>query len=106
MTTESRLQIVESTREDVTWVDLDTVADLSGLHPEMIEEFVRADVVSGFLYRGAVYFDENGLYRLRQIRALHIDSGLNIRTVRLIIDLIDRLEYAENEVHRLRERMR
>ena len=48
-------------------------------------------------------FDESGLCRLRQIADLHQRQGLNLRTVKLIVRLLDRLERAEGELRALRD---
>ena len=104
--TRKRYQIVISGPEDNTWVSLDSVAQLADLHPGLIAEFARANLIASFVHRGQLYFDQSGIHRLRQIRSLHFDSGISMRTVRLIIGLFDRIEAAETEIEQLRERLR
>ena len=89
-------------------VDLATASRLCGLPAETILEFSRTRIVT--VVRGAdpeaPVFDIAGLHRLRQIEALHHDWSLPPRSIGLVMDLLDRLEAAERELHGLRERMR
>ena len=86
---------------------LSETAQLSGLHPEMIEEFIRGQLVHAFEGDpGEFYFDESGISRLRHIAYLREHEHTSLRTVRYIVTLLDHLEIKEREVHELRERMR
>lgn len=93
-----------TTFRSVRGFSLSTASELTGLHPEFIEEILRASFVHAADPAGTV-FDERGLCRLRQIADLHHRQGLNLRTVKLIVDLLDRLEDAEVELRALRERI-
>lgn len=88
--------------------DLDRAAELSGMHPEMILEFVRAEVVraAGRDQRGGPSFDESEIVRLRQIEHLRQREQVSLRTICQIVRLLDRLEAAELELRLLRERLR
>jgi DNA-binding transcriptional MerR regulator len=90
------------------FVDLDMASELSGVHPEMILEFTRARMVSVSRQdeSGNPYFDDEAIYRLRHIEHLRNQEGVQMRTIRLILDLMDRAEAAERELRWLRERMR
>ena len=86
--------------------DLETAAELSGMHPGIILELVRSRVVThaGEDSPGFPRFDARALYRLRQIEVLREDRTLNMHTVRFVISLIERLENAERELRELREK--
>lgn len=87
---------------------LDETALLTGLHPEMILEFVRAEYVHvrSTAPESSPSFDEAGILRLRQIEELQTRRGCDLRTIRYIIGLLDRLEAAEHELQILREQLR
>jgi DNA-binding transcriptional MerR regulator len=89
------------------FIDLKAASDLSGMHPEMILEFTRAQLV--LVARkdrsGNPYFDDEGVYRLRQIEHLRHDQQAHLRTIRLVIQLMERAETAERELRNLRDRL-
>lgn len=87
--------------------DLEAASRLSGMHPEMILEFTRAGLIllSGKDPEGNPYFGDEAIYRLRQIEYLRNQQRAPIRTILLIIRLMDRAETAESELRFLRERM-
>lgn len=88
--------------------DLQTAAELSGMHPEMILEFHRSGVVAitGFGDESALRFGLRDILRLRQIEALRHEGQMSVRAIRLVVTLMDRLESAEAELRVLRERVR
>ena len=90
------------------FVDLEMASELSGVHPEMILEFTRARMVpvSWQDWSGNPYFDDEAIYRLRQIDRLRTRERVQMRTIRLILELMDRAETAERELRWLRERLR
>mgnify|MGYP005710500403 CR=1 FL=1 len=84
--------------------DLATASDLTGLHQEMILEFCRSSLVPLAAETATEpSFDERGICRLRQIAELRNRQNVNLRTVRLIVRLLYRLENAETELRFLRE---
>lgn len=106
--TEEPMLILASTEVSHGLIDLDAASELSGMHPEMIEEVARAEliVVSHHDRSGNPYFDDKAIYRLRQIERLRNEHRAHMRTIRLIVQLLDRTEAAEYELRRLRERLR
>lgn len=99
--------ISESSNFDTLLSPLEEAADLTGLHPEMIEEFLRAHLVDAFEGRsGKIYFDQAGIARLRHIAHLREHEHTSLRTLRYIVTLLDNLEAQEKEIRILRERMR
>jgi hypothetical protein len=96
------------TPDDDDLVDLEAAARLCGLPAELILEFSRTRVIS--VVRGddpaAPAFDTVCLHRLRQIETLHRDWSMAPRSIGFVMDLFDRLEAAERELRKLRERLR
>jgi|GEM_PF-1387525 len=86
-------------------VDLDSASQLSGMHPEMILEVARAQLVFASIIdvSGDSYFDCVAIARLRLIEHLRVGQRAHMRTIRLIIQLTDRAESAERDLHQIRE---
>lgn len=86
--------------------DLATAAELSGMHPGIILELGQARVIT--VIRGEdpanPLFDTRAIYRLRQIEVMREERALSMRSVRFVVELIERLEAAERELRSLRDR--
>lgn len=106
----SSYQITEITRVthgDDALTELADAANICGLHPEMVEEFLRGGLVSAFRNeQETVFFDHAGLKRLRQISHFRHHEHVNMRTIRYILNLLDTLDSRERELRELRERLR
>jgi hypothetical protein len=99
--------VSEATSRHHPLASLQEASDLCGLHPEMIEEFLRASLVRAFEGRqGELFFDQSGIARLRHIAYLRDHEQTSLRTLRYIVSLLDNLDALENEVRGLRERLR
>ncbi|MCP5535808.1 MAG: MerR family transcriptional regulator [Akkermansiaceae bacterium] len=93
--------------DDDALIELTDAADICGLHPEMVEEFLRGGLVSAFRSEEEIiYFDPSGLTRLRQISHFRHYEHANLRTIRYILNLLDTLDSREQELRELRERLR
>ena len=90
------------------WYDLRLASELSGMHPGMVREFARARVVDSFRSPsgGGPFFDQNGIHRLRQIERLRLRQRVNLRTICMVMRLLDRLDHAEHELDWFREQLR
>lgn len=77
-------------------IGLDRAAELSGMHPEMILEFVRVELVHGVQpgSDGMPRFHNVDVDRLRQIQHLRNEQHVNFRTIFHIMRLLDELEAA------------
>ena len=101
------ISIAESSSVDSLLTGLDEAAALSGLHPEMIEEFIRGQLVTAYKTpEGDIYFDQSGIARLRQLEYLREHEQTSLRMMRYITTLLDGLESREREIRELRERFR
>ena len=100
------VRYVEGTTGEAHWFDLDTTAELSGMHRDLILEFTRAELLPSARGGGEGWeYDEQAIYRLRQIGGLQ-RHHTSLRVIRDILGLLDRLEEAELEIQRLREQLR
>ncbi|MDA7882449.1 MerR family transcriptional regulator [Akkermansiaceae bacterium] len=99
--------ISESVAREASFCELEEAASLCGLHPEMVEEFLRGHLVRAFQSRGGtILFDHAGISRLRQIAHLREHEQMSLRVIRYIVGLHDALDSREAELRELRERLR
>ena len=103
----SRYTIMSFEEHPESEFSLEQTAELTGLHPEMILEFLRAELVrvAAQASEGSPSFDQSAIVRLRHIAVLQHEH-VNLRTIRYIVRLIDRLETTDRELRALRERIR
>jgi DNA-binding transcriptional MerR regulator len=87
-------------REQLT---LDSLAEHTGLHPSLIEQFVEYGLIEPAERAGArMLFDVDCVVRVRKIERLRHDLGTNLPSVAVILDLLDRMNRLEQEIERLR----
>ena len=107
-----RYQIVSSEVGTTETFDLETVSQLTGIHEELILEYTQAHLVEAVDSRSpedkdaTPLFNERGLLRLRQIAELRDNQHVSLRTLRLIIHMLERLESTETELRALKEKLR
>ena len=84
--------------------DIDTASQLTGIHPELINEYENGRLVqrSGSDGAGEPLFDESGICRLRILSDLRDREKLSLRMMRVVCQLMNRLERAESEIRFLR----
>jgi DNA-binding transcriptional MerR regulator len=85
--------------------DLESAAELCGMHPEMILEFARAHVIHLSREGEFYHLDSRAVHRLRQIAVLREERGMSLRSIRFVMELMERLDAAEQELRGLRERV-
>lgn len=93
------------TLETEDFHDLARAAELCGMHPEMILEYARAHVVTLAREGDLYHLDSHAIHRLRQIAVLREERGMSLRSIRFVMELIGRLEAAEQELRVLREKV-
>jgi len=106
-----RYQIVSSEIGETETFDVRTGAVLTGLHGGLIVEVAEAQIVRSAGRAGPdedapPVFDERGLLRLRQVADLRENQQVSLRTLRLIVHLLDRLEETETRLRALEEQLR
>jgi len=92
-----RIERIE--RERLT---LEGLAQQTGLHPTLIEQFVEYGLIEPVERMGAhSLFEIDCVVRVRKIERLRHDLGANLASVSVILDLLDRISRLEKEVERL-----
>ena len=99
------IQIVNEAVAETLW-ELGRAADESGLTRDDVMRYCEAGLMQTFVVekRETLYLDENGLYRLKQIRYLMEVEGVNPEGVHIIVQLLRRLQHADRELRFLRDR--
>ena len=90
-------------RSDERQLTLEALAERAGMHPNVVERFVACGLIEPSAREGGrFFFDAAALPRLRTIRRLRENLGINVAGVAVILDLLDRLEalQRENELRR------
>jgi DNA-binding transcriptional MerR regulator len=103
------IRYTEGTSGEARLFDLAAAAELKGIHPDLILEFTRAELVPSAQSGqddDSWLFDERAIYRLRQIESLRQRHHTNLRVIRYITQLLDRLDETEQELQLLREQLR
>ncbi len=99
---ETRIQIhVEvAVEEDADGITAEELALRCGMHPSALEPYVRIGVITRDPASGR--FPVRAVRRLRKAIRLRRDLGVNLVSLGIILDLLDRLEAMERELERLR----
>jgi MerR family transcriptional regulator/heat shock protein HspR len=83
------------------YVELEVVAELVGLPPARIRAYQRAGLVTPARRGGRRYvYQEEDLRRLRRLRRLSTDLGLNLAGVEVVARLLDQIEQLQAELQR------
>jgi DNA-binding transcriptional MerR regulator len=84
---------------------LEALADAAGLHPELVERFVAYGLLAPIaVEERVVWFDLVAVRRLRMIRRLREDLGINLPGVGVVLDLLGRIEGLQRELAELRRK--
>ncbi len=84
---------------------LEALADAAGLHPELVERFVAYGLLAPVaVEERVVWFDLVAVRRLRMIRRLREDLGINLAGVGVVLDLLGRIEGLQRELAELRRK--
>ncbi|MDE2126440.1 MAG: MerR family transcriptional regulator [Armatimonadetes bacterium] len=79
------------------------VAELTQMHAQTIRLYERLGLVAPMRRSKNRLYSEADVERLRQIRRLTQDMGVNLAGVEVILDLLAKLERTQNECHELRQ---
>ena len=97
------LLVRSSTSDEVT---LDHLAERAEMHPELVARLVDFGLIQPVATRGTfVLFDCAKISRLRSIKRLRNDLGINLPGVAVVLDLIERLTDLERENASLRAKL-
>ena len=86
-------------------VTLKELSRLTGVHPEMIGNFMKWGLVDPECTEPELRFSEEAVCRIRRIVRLRNDLGINLAGVGLVLDLLERIDSLEQEIMRLRSRL-
>lgn len=86
---------------------ISVAAELAGLHPQTLRAYEREGLLTPARTQGGTRrYSERDIERLRFIRTLTQDQGLNIAGVRVVLDLGEKLETSRRRVGELEEMVR
>lgn len=78
--------------------ELQAAASMTRLAPARVRLFVRLGLIRpAHAERGRVMFDDVDIARLRRIRRLAEDLGLNVAAIGVVLHLIDQIEALNRE---------
>jgi len=86
---------------------ISVAAELAGLHPQTLRAYEREGLLTPARTEGGTRrFSRRDVERLRFIRTLTQDEGLNLAGVKVVLDLGEKLEGARRRVGELEEMVR
>lgn len=86
---------------------ISVAAELAGLHPQTLRAYEREGLITPARTEGGTRrYSERDVERLRFIRTLTQDEGLNIAGVRVVLDMGEKLEAARRRIGELEEMVR
>ena len=103
--------MAETTQELILWrtehslLTLTDLANVAGLHPELVEKFVDYGLIEPSPGTGSgPLFPAGAVKRLRCIMRLRRDLGVNLAGVAVILEMRERIENLQRELELLRRR--
>ncbi|MGC4107664.1 MAG: chaperone modulator CbpM [Thermomicrobiales bacterium] len=75
-------------------------AETVGLPERQVRRYVRIGLVPSTTREREAYIDEMGLARLRKIRRLSEDVGLNTVGIEVVMRLLDQIDDLQNQIDR------
>lgn len=97
----------EQDDEDVPVYVISVAADLAGLHPQTLRAYEREGLLTPSRTEGGTRrYSRRDVDRLRFIRTLTQDEGLNIAGVRVVLEMGEKLEGARRRIGELEEMVR
>jgi len=103
--------MADTTHELILWrtehslLTLADLANMSGLHPELVEKFVDYGLIEPSPGAGSgPLFPAGAVKRLRCIMRLRRDLGVNLAGVAVILEMRERIENLQRELELLRRR--
>lgn len=84
---------------------LDELSRSVDLHPEMVLRLVDLGLVDPEVREPEWLFQDTAVSRIRKIKRLHRDLGINWAGIGVVLDLLDRIEELEREIAWLRQQL-
>ena len=86
---------------------ISVAAELAGLHPQTLRAYEREGLITPARTEGGTRrYSQRDVERLRFIRTLTQDQGLNLAGVRVVLDMGEKLEASRRRVTELEEMVR
>lgn len=94
-------------RDDEPCYVISVAAKLLGIHVQTLRYYERAGLISPSRSRGNVrMFSEGDLHRVREVKRLMEDLGVNLAGAEVILRMRDRMAQMEQELDRLRAQVK
>lgn len=98
---------VEQIAEDEPCYVISVAAKMVGLHAQTLRYYERLGLVEPSRSRGNIrLYSQADLNRIKQIKRLMNDLGVNLAGVEVILHMTDRIRDLEREIERLQEELR
>jgi DNA-binding transcriptional MerR regulator len=92
-------------RTEHSLLTLEDLASAAGLHPELVDVFVRHQLVEPIANTGSrPLFPTSSVERLERILRIRHDLGVNLAGVGVILELMERTQHLKRELEQLRAR--
>ena len=82
---------------------ISVAAKMLSVHPQTLRRYEDMGLVKPARVSGKRFYSPNDVERLQKISRLTDDLGVNLAGVEIILNLIDRLESIQSEMHQMRD---
>ncbi len=94
-------------RTEHSLLTLEDLASAAGLHPELVDVFVRYQLVEPTVHTSSCpLFPISSVERLKRILHLRHEMGVNLAGISVILDLTEQIENLETDLEMLRNQLR
>jgi len=94
-------------RTEHSLLTLEDLASAAGLHPELVDVFVRYQLVEPTVHTSSCpLFPISSVERLKRILHLRHEMGVNLAGISVILDLTEQIKNLETDLEMLRNQLR
>src|SRR5258705_1530451 len=94
-------------RTEHSLLTLEDLASAAGLHPDLVDVFVRYQLVEPTVHtRSCPLFPTSSIERLKRISRLRHEKGVNLAGISVILDMPEQIENLETDLEMLRQQLR
>ena len=94
-------------RTEHSLLTLEDLATAAGLHPELVDVFVRYQLVEPTVHTSSCpLFPRSSVERLKRILRLRHEMGVNLAGISVILDMAEQIENLETDLEMLRNQLR
>jgi DNA-binding transcriptional MerR regulator len=94
-------------RTEHSLLTVEDLATAAGLHPELVDLFVRYQLVEPIVHTSSCpLFPTSSVGRLKRILRLRHEMGVNLAGISVILDMAEQIENLETDLEILREQLR